>query len=166
MEIKDFDIEKLRKKFNNLKDVILRLGVYKNYRVLETGSGNFIYSVIGNTQGWYSVVCFYNNLNNLEIYDMHVFKRYQERYLKRRCYDNFELINSFLERNSDGIVYLEEDNKMSKKIRDGICLGEIDLDLGVIYNKTFIVEEQLTPKQNYLISDVDYRREAIHGSTS
>ena len=146
MEIKREKIEKL-------------IGTYRQYltgrsrpeiKTVRTKKGGEIkYSRIENSQGWYAIVCFYDDLQRVDVYDQHVFQRYQERYLGKRQVIN--IVDEFLKRNGSGVLFLEKYGKFSKRIHDGACFGTITPDEKIIYHKTFVKEDQLDPEGQYIM---------------
>ena len=116
MDIKKDYIKRLLKKFKEARDILIRPDTkrYGRFKKLNIAEGQIIYTTIGNTQGWWSIVCIFDDAERVEIYDMHVFERYQNRYLRKKVYNKEELIQKFFDRNSEGTIYLEPDNKFSK----------------------------------------------------
>ena len=149
MEIKREKIEKLIKIYKQflegrkrpeIKTVKLKDGLEIRYTRLET------------SQGWYAIICFYDDLKRVDVYDQHVFLRYQERYLKEKQVTN--IIDEFLRRNGSGVLFLEKVGRFSKRVRDGACFGTITPDENIIYHKTFVDEGKLdTDGQNILLSE-------------
>ena len=148
MDIKKDYIERLLEKFKKVRERLLRPDVLRcdRFKKIDTPEGQIIYTTIGNTQGWWSVVYMYEDAKRVEVYDMHVFERYQDRFLRKKVYDKKKLVSEFLGRNSSGTIYIEPGNKFSKKIKDGACLGDLTEDLMIIHNKTFISEDQVDPR--------------------
>ena len=148
VEIRKDYILNLLEKFKKTKDILIKPEVKRcgRFKKLNIPDGQIIYTTLWNTQGWWSIACMYEDAKRVEIYDMHVFERYQGRYLKKKIYNRENLISEFLSRNSEGTIYLESGNKFSKRVKDGACLGDISEDFMIIYNKTFISENLIDPK--------------------
>ena len=93
------------------------------------------------------MVCFYDDLQRVDVYDQHVFSRYQERFLGKRQVIN--VVDEFLKRNGSGVLILEKYGRFSKRVRDGACFGTITPDEKIIYHKTFVEEKMLDPENQY-----------------
>ena len=147
MEIKKDVIKKLIEVWNNKRDSIIE-GNIKGFTNYSTkGGGKICTTKIKNSQGWYAIVCFYECSEVVEVYDMHVFDRYKERFVARVGEDS---VTTFIRRgNASGTMILKDDGKTEKKIRDGAVLGNMKGD--IIYYKTYITDEMITEnKMDYL----------------
>jgi hypothetical protein len=147
VEIKKDVIEKLIEVWKKRRNQIIegKLDGFSNYAV--KGGGKVCTTKIKNSQGWYAIVCFYECSEVVEVYDMHVFDRYRERFVARVGEDS---VTTFIRRgNASGTMILKDDGKTEKKIRDGAVLGNMKGD--IIYHKTYITDEMITEnKMDYL----------------
>lgn len=149
MEIKTKVIEKLIEVWKEKRDQIVRgeLKGFTNYMTKE--GGKVCTTKIKNGQGWYAIVCFYECSDFVEVYDMHVFDRYSERFVDRVGEDS---VTTFIRRgNASGVMIVKDDKdgKTEKKIRDGAILG--NMKGNIVYHKTYITDEMITEnKMDYL----------------
>ena len=147
MEIKKDVIEKLIEVWKKRRDQIIegKLNGFYNYAV--KGGGKVCTAKIKNSQGWYAIVCFYECSDMVEVYDMHVFDRYRERFVARVGEDS---VTTFIRRgNASGNMIVKDCGKVEKKVRDGAVLGNMKGD--IIYHKTYITDEMITEnKMDYL----------------
>ena len=149
MEIKTKVIENLIEVWKKRRDQIIegKLNGFSNYAV--KGGGKVCTTRIKNNQGWYAIVCFYECSDMVEVYDMHVFDRYRERFISRVGEDS---VTTFIRRgNASGVMIVkdEKDGKTEKKVRDGAVLG--NMKGNIIYHKTYITDEMITEnKMDYL----------------
>ena len=147
MEIKKDVIEKLVEVWKKKRTPILN-GELKGFELYAVkGGGKVVTTRIKNGSGWYAIVCFYECSEVVEVYDMHVFDRYRERFVARV---GEESVVTFIRRgNASGTMILKDDGKTEKKIRDGAVLGNMKGD--IIYHKTYITDEMITEnKMDYL----------------
>ena len=143
MEIKREKVDKLIESYKQFLTGRTKPEIKK----VLTKDGEIRYSKIENSQGWYAVVCFYDDLQRVDVYDQHVFSRYQERFLGKRQVIN--VVDEFLKRNGSGVLILEKYGRFSKRVRDGACFGTITPDEKIIYHKTFVEEKMLDPENQY-----------------
>jgi len=149
MEIKEDVIVKLIEVWKKKRGQILK-GELKGFTIYRTGKGEkIVTSQLKNNQGWYAIVCYYECADVVEVYDMHVFDRYQERFIIGQTKENS--ITTFIGRGNNGGTLLIKDNdgKIEKKISDGAVLGNIREN--IIYYKTYITNEMIKEnKMDYL----------------
>lgn len=149
MEIKQKIIEKLIKTFKRYREQAIR-GRLKGFSLLQTDTGGKVVAArIKNSTGWYAIVCFYDCLEPIvDVYDMHVFDRYSERFMKNEKKD---VIIRFIQRgNASGTLILKDEGRFEKRIKDGATLGS--MKDGIIYHKTYLTEEMCREnKMDYLL---------------
>ena len=119
--------------------------------VYETVEGDIVTTKIKNETGWYALVCFYDTPELMvDVYDMHVFSRYYERWMRDRR-DKRDPISVFLGRcNFSGTMILEDEGRFKKRIKDGATMGAEDN--GIIYHKTYMNDDMLVEnKLEYLL---------------
>lgn len=147
MEIRERSIQKLLKVWNEKRGMIIR-EKSKGFTIYRTKEGGRIATTkIKNSTGWYALVCFFECSNIVEVYDMHVFDRYKERFQK----EGEDPIAEFMMRgNADGLLLIKDsEGKTEKKICDGAVLGKKTGD--IIYHKTFITDDMIREnKMDYL----------------
>ena len=147
MEIKTRVIENLIKVWKDKRSQIIegKLDGFTNYAV--KGGGKVCTTKIKNGSGWYAIVCFYECTDLVEVYDMHVFDRYRERFVDRVGEDS---VTTFIRRgNANGTMIIKDCGKAEKKVRDGAVLG--NLKGSIVYHKTYITDEMITEnKMDYL----------------
>ena len=156
MEIKKEVVKKLITEYWERQDKLRKseIGKYGKFYIAQTDKGKLIYSVLKNREGWFAVVCFYDSNEFLvDIYDKHVFTRYQDRFLKDTRISLDDVIQKFIRRgNISGTYIIEPNNVFSKRIVDGACFGSISEDEKIIYNKTYYSEDMLKAnQQDYLL---------------
>lgn len=148
MEIKEDVIAKLIEVWKKKREQILK-GELKGFTIYRTGKGEkVVTSQLKNNQGWYAIVCYYECSDVVEVYDMHVFDRYQERFISRVGEDS---VTTFVRRgNVEGTLLVKDrEGKTEKKVRDGAVLGK--LKGNIVYHKTYITDEMITEnKMDYL----------------
>ncbi len=153
MEIRRDTIEKLWKVFDKNRDLVKR-GYYKGFQLYETPTGKVITIKLKNTTGWYSLVCFYDLPEfRVDVYDMHVFERYQERFRRGTGKD---IITEFIRRgNCGGTLLAKDDGRAEKRIPDGATLGTVGD--GLVYYKTYLPDKMLRENQmEYLLELEDH----------
>jgi hypothetical protein len=148
VEIKADVIEKLIEVWKKKRNQIIegRLDGFMNYRTKD--GGKVCTTRLKNSSGWYAIVCFYECSDIVEVYDMHVFNRYRERFVDRVGEDS---VTTFIRRgNATGTILIKEDGeKTEKKVRDGAVLG--NMKGNIVYHKTYITDEMITEnKMDYL----------------
>lgn len=144
MEIRKRIIEKLIEVWNKNRDLIIN-GKLKGFTTYYTeGKDKIITTKLKNDQGWYAIVLFYECTDLVEVYDMHVFSRYQERFKIEKP------ITNFIKRgNADGTIFIRDEDNIEKKIKDGAIFGEIKNN--IIYYKTYITDKMIIENnKNYL----------------
>ena len=149
MEIREDVIAKLIKVWKKKRDEIIR-GELKGFTIYPVKEdGKVVTTRLNNGNGWYAIVCFYECSDVVEVYDMHVFDRYRERFVNRL---GEESAATFIRRgNASGILLVKDEveGKTEKKIRDGAVLG--NMKGNIIYHKTYITDEMITEnKMDYL----------------
>lgn len=138
MKIKEDVIAKLIKVWKEKRSQILK-GNVRGFTLYQTEEGGKVCTTkLKNGQGWYAIVCFYECADVVEVYDMHVFDRYRERFWIE---DGEDPITAFIKRGnvSGTLVVKDREGKTEKKVRDGAILGNITGD--IIYHKTFLNDE-------------------------
>jgi len=140
MEIRREVIKKLFNTFRERREQIIR-GWVKGFTVLEgTGKEKIVTIKLNNGQGWYAIVCLYDTPELMvDVYDMHVFDRFGERFLKKEVDEN--TISEFIRRGNYEGTMLIEDGRFKRRIKDGATLGSV-AD-GIIYHKTYITDDMI-----------------------
>ena len=145
MKINETVIEKLWNTWKNKRTGILK-GKTKGFTLYE--GGKIVTTKLKNFTGWYAVVCFYDTPDlYVDVYDMHVFDRYKERFMKGVDKDPItEFMNAG---NYEGTMLIKEEGRFEKKIKDGATLGTINK--GIVYHKTFLTDDMCREnKMDYL----------------
>jgi hypothetical protein len=145
MEIKEDVIAKLIEVWKKKRGQILK-GELKGFTIYRTEKGEKVVTTqLKNVTGWYAIVCYYECFDVVEVYDMHVFDRYQERFKAK------DSIVTFIRRgNVEGTLLVKDyDGRTEKKVRDGAVLGR--LKGNIVYHKTYITDEMISEnKMDYL----------------
>jgi hypothetical protein len=157
MEIRKKVINKYLKEYWQDRVVLRKQdpGRCGQYLILGTETGKIIGRLLENKQGWYALVCFYDNQEPLvDVYDRHVFDRYSHRFLRNKGEgDREEVIRKFVgSGNCSGTVVLESTGEFSKRIKDGACFGNIKDD--IIYHKTYMTDDMLVGNNREYLLDL------------
>ena len=100
--------------------------------------------------GWWNIIVYYDtNEFKADIYDEHVFRRYEERYLGTKGTDIHELAKVFLLEggNYSGMYFIRPDNKFSRRTNQGATFGHSEYEKEIMFHKTFVPEELLDSRQ-------------------
>lgn len=95
-----------------------------------------------------------NNIRVFRTYEMHLFQRYKERFLKDETLDLMEVIHKFFRNNCTPSVITEENMGYASIINDGIILSNEKFDFSSNITmqryKTFLTQEMLFDDQSSL----------------
>ena len=149
MEIKEDVIEKLIEVWKERRNSIIE-GRLKGFTNYQTEDGNKICTTrLKNIHGWYAIVCFYECADYVEVYDMHVFDRYRERFEGGGMKEE-DTITTFIQRGNASGTLIVKDERTEKKIKDGAVLG--NMKGNIIYHKTYITDLMIAEnKMDYLL---------------
>lgn len=146
-----------QKVINNITYYVL-IQVEKKGKVINRFY-NSIYCILRNSNGLDYVLAYYTADNSFFKYSIHLFKRYQERFLKNESLSILEVIKTYFERNSNKYYLIKIPTGYAAIARDGILLSN-DKKVKDIYKNpiplqlrsfnTFITREMLREKQQDL----------------
>ena len=146
MNIKVDVIERLWKVWRSKRNQVVK-GWLKGFTLYD--EGKIVTTKIKNTTGWYAIVCFYDTPELcVDVYDMHVFDRYKERFMRGR--EDKDIITEFIKRgNCEGTMLIRKEGRFEKKVKDGATLGE--MKGGIVYHKTYLTDDMCREnKMDYL----------------
>ena len=155
-----------QKVINNITYYVL-ITVEKKGKIL-TRYCYTIYCILRNSNGLDYVLAYYTVDSSFFKYSIHLFKRYQERFLKNESLSILEVIKIYFERNSNKYYLTKIPTGYAATARDGILLSNDKKEKDIYKNpiplqlrsfNTFITREMLKEKQQDLNLSEDLFKE-------